>query len=200
MIILGITGPIGCGKSYVADKISARGFKRIDTDEVYHSLVDSPSETTASLAKEFGREILSENGAINRKKLSEIVFSDKEKLTRLNEITHKAVIEKTEQLISEHIENGEKMLLIEVPLMFESGFDKRCDYVLSVVADEETRVERICKRNALSVEEAKKRIKNQKNIDFYIEKSSFVIYNSNNGDLNAQIEAVTQRIFKEKGI
>ena len=96
--------------------------------------------------------------------------------------------------------NGEKMLLIEVPLMFESGFDKRCDYVLSVVADEETRVKRICERNALSAEEAKKRIKNQKNIDFYIENSSFVIYNSNNGDLNAQIDAVIQRIFKEKGI
>lgn len=200
MIILGITGPIGSGKSYVTDIISDRGFKRIDTDEVYHSLVDRPSKTVSDLAKEFGEEIISESGALNRKKLAEIVFSDKEKLTKLNEISHKAVIEKTEQLISEHEKNGEKMLLIEVPLMFESGFDKRCDYVLSVVADEETRVKRICERNALSAEEAKKRIKNQKNIDFYIENSSFVIYNSNNGDLNAQIDAVIQRIFKEKGI
>jgi len=200
MIILGITGPIGSGKSYVTDIISDRGFKRIDTDEVYHSLVDRPSKTVSDLAKEFGEEIISESGALNRKKLAEIVFSDKEKLTKLNEISHKAVIEKTEQLICEHEKNGEKMLLIEVPLMFESGFDKRCDYVLSVVADEETRVKRICERNALSAEEAKKRIKNQKNIDFYIENSSFVIYNSNNGDLNAQIDAVIQRIFKEKGI
>ena len=102
MIILGITGPIGSGKSYVTDIISDRGFKRIDTDEVYHSLVDRPSKTVSDLAKEFGEEIISESGALNRKKLAEIVFSDKEKLTKLNEISHKAVIEKTEQLISEH--------------------------------------------------------------------------------------------------
>ncbi len=200
MIILGITGPIGSGKTYVSDMISDRGFKKIDTDNVYHSLVDSPSETVEALAKEFGKEILLENGSIDRKKLSKIVFSDKKKLAKLNEISHKAVIEKTEKLISDYEKNGEKMLLIEVPLMFESGFDKRCDYVVSVVADEETRVERICKRSALSAEEAKKRIKNQKNNDFYIENSSFVIYNSNNGDLNAQINSIIERIFKEKGI
>ncbi len=198
MIILGITGPIGSGKSYICDMISARGYKKIDTDKVYHSLVSAPSETVDEIAKEFGKEVLLENGAVDRKKLSEIVFSDSEKLKRLNEISHKAVIEKTEQLIAEHERSGEKILLIEVPLMFESGFDKRCDYVVSVVADEKTRTERIRKRSALSEEEAKKRIKNQKNIDFYIENSSFVIYNNNNEDLDAEISSLIERIFKEK--
>ena len=162
MIILGITGPIGSGKSYVSNLISSRGFPRIDTDKVYHDLVNGPSETVDALCCEFGKEILSGCGGIDRKKLSEIVFSDKDKLVKLNEITHKAVINKTEQLISEYKENGEKMLIIEVPLMFESGFDKRCDYVVTVVADEPTRIERICQRNAVSECEAKKRIKNQK--------------------------------------
>ena len=177
MIILGITGPIGSGKSHVSSLISSRGFPRIDTDKVYHDLVSGPSETVDDLCMEFGRDILSEYGGIDRKKLSEIVFSDKCRLKKLNEITHKAVIKKTEQLISEYKEKGEKMILVEVPLMFESGFDKRCDYVVTVVADEPTRIERICLRNALSECEAKKRIKNQKNIDFYIENSNFIIYN-----------------------
>ena len=198
MIILGITGPIGCGKSYVAEKISDGKYPRIDTDEVYHSLVDSPSKTVAELVNEFGESILSSCGGIDRAKLSDIVFLDSEKLKKLNEITHKNVIEKTEQLISEYEKNGEKLLIIEVPLMFESGFDKRCDYVVSVVADEPTRVERICKRSGFSEDEAKKRIKNQKNIDFYIEKSFFTIYNSNNEELNAQIDTLFKRIFKEK--
>ena len=140
MIILGITGPIGCGKSYVADKISDGIYPKIDTDEVYHSLIESPSKTVTELVNEFGESILSDSGGIDRAKLSGIVFSDNEKLKRLNEITHKNVIERTEQLISDHEKNGEKLLIIEVPLMFESGFDKRCDYVVSVVADEQTRV------------------------------------------------------------
>ena len=200
MVVLGITGPIGSGKSYVSDIITSRGFKRIDTDEVYHSLVDGPSETVNALCSEFGFDILSDSGGIDRKKLSEIVFSDKEKLLKLNEITHRDVIKKTESLISEHRENGEKMIVVEVPLMFESGFNARCDYVLSVVADEETRVRRICQRNGLSPDEAKKRIKNQKNIDFYIENSNFMIYNSNNGDVNAEIDSIIERIFKEKDL
>lgn len=200
MIILGITGPIGSGKSYVSDRICKRGFYKIDTDEVYHGLVDSPSETVNEIVNEFGRGVLSESGGIDRKRLSEIVFSDKKRLERLNEITHRSVIEKTEALISEYADKGEKMLIIEVPLMFESGFDKRCDYVLSVVADEETRTQRICCRNGLSPDEAKKRIKNQKNIDFYIEKSFFMIYNSNNGDIDAQIDRLFERIFKDKEV
>lgn len=198
MIILGITGPIGSGKSYVTDIICSHGFARIDTDKVYHSLINKPSKTVTALTNEFGEEILLENGGVDRKKLSEIVFSDKEKLKRLNEITHTAVIERTEELITEYERNGEKMTVIEVPLMFESGYDKRCDLVVSVVADEGVRVDRICKRSGISVSDAKKRIKNQKNNKFYIENSSFTIYNSNNGDLNAQIKTLFERIFKEK--
>ena len=200
MIILGITGPIGSGKSYVADIISKRGYPRIDTDKVYHSLIDSPSPTVDALTKEFGSIILSDIGGIDRKKLSEIVFSDKEKLKKLNAITHENVINKTEELIEKYRKNGEKMLLIEVPLMFESGFDKRCDFVVSVVADEDTRIDRICKRSGLSVDEAKKRIKNQKNNNFYIENSSFTIYNSNNKDLNEEINSLFERIFKEQNV
>ena len=198
MIVLGITGPIGSGKSYVAGKISGDKYPRIDTDKVYHSLVDVPSQTVAELAVEFGNDIISGCGGIDRKRLSQIVFSDKEKLFRLNEITHKHVIKKTLELISEFEKNGERLVIVEVPLMFESGFDKHCDFVVSVVADEPTRVERICVRSGLSESEAKKRIKNQKNIEFYIEKSSFTIYNSNNGDLDAQINALFERIFKEE--
>lgn len=198
MIILGVTGPIGSGKSYVADMICRGGFPKIDTDAVYHGLVDGRSAMTEALVGEFGEEIRAENGGINRKRLSEIVFNDKERLSRLNELTHKGVTEKTLELIEQEEKNGAKLVIVEVPLMFESGFDKYCDHVLAVVADEETRVERICKRNGISEDEAKKRIKNQKNNNFYIENSSFTIYNSNNGDLNAQINRLLERIFKKE--
>lgn len=198
MLTLGITGPIGSGKSYVADMICRGGFPKIDTDAVYHGLVDGRSAMTETLVGEFGEEIRAENGGINRKRLSEIVFNDRKRLSRLNALTHKGVTEKTLELIAEEEKNGARLVVVEVPLMFESGFDKHCDYVVSVVADEETRAERICKRNGISEDEAKKRIKNQKNNNFYIENSSFTIYNSDNGDLDAQINRLLERIFKKE--
>ena len=190
MKIIGITGPIGCGKSYVADIFREFGIDGIDTDKIYHELTSEYSDTVRALEVEFGKAVVSADGSLNRKTLGEIVFNSPEKLKRLNEITHKSVTDKALAIINEKRAQGCKALVVEVPLMFESGFDKLCDEVVCVAADEQTRIERIVKRNGFSAENAKKRIKNQKDIDFYIANSSKVVYNNNCSDVRAQVKAL----------
>jgi len=191
--IIGITGPIGSGKSYVGDIFEEYGFPRIDTDKVYHGLISGYTDTVRELETEFGHSIVREDGSIDRKTLGQIVFSDKEKLLRLNEITHKYVKVETEKLIEKYRAEGHKAVIVEVPLMFESGFDKMCDEVVCVVADNDVRVERIVKRNGISKKDAENRIKNQKDNNFYIEKSTLIVYNNGSENIRAEIEALVKK-------
>lgn len=187
MIRIGLTAPIGCGKSYVAKVFAEKGIPTVDTDEVYHTLVSKPSPLVDKLVKEFGREIVTPEGALDRKKLAPIVFSDKARLSRLNEITHSAVIAETERIISELSSLGIKAVTVQVPLMFESGYNEKCDIVVCVVADTEVRVSRICKRDGCTEEIAKNRIKNQKEIDFYLANSDEKVYNNGYENIEEQI-------------
>lgn len=200
MKIIGITGPIGSGKSYVAEMMSKRGYPKIDTDKVYHNLISKGSKCTLALRGEFGDEIISANGSVNREVLRNIVFSDEKKLRRLNEITHKFVTDEVDYLLREHSEKGVKAVLVEVPMMFESGFDKKCDTVICVVANESVRVSRLCERNDISEEEAKFRIKKQKDVEFYIANSNYIVYNNVNEDLDGQIDRLFEKIFEKKRI
>lgn len=187
MIRIGLTAPIGCGKSYVAKVFAEKGIPTVDTDEVYHTLVSKPSPLVDKLVKEFGREIITPEGALDRKKLAPIVFSDKTRLSRLNEITHSAVIAETERIISELSSSGIKAVTVQVPLMFESGYNEKCDIVVCIVADTEVRVSRICKRDGCTEEIAKNRIKNQKEIDFYLANSDEKVYNNGYENIEEQI-------------
>ena len=187
MIRIGLTAPIGCGKSYVAKLFAEKGIPTVDTDEVYHALVSKPSPLVDKLAEEFGNGILDTNGALDRKKLAPIVFSDSAKLEALNRITHSAVIGETERIIASLEQNGVKAVTVQVPLMFESGYNKMCDTVVCVVADIPIRVSRICKRDGCTEEIAKNRIKNQKEIEFYIANSDEKVYNNGYENIEEQI-------------
>lgn len=194
MKVIGITGSIGSGKSYVARLISEKGIPRIDTDEVYHDLVSRRTAVTEAIEKEFGREVIASDGSLDRSALGKIVFSDKDKLRVLNEITHEAVKAKVREMLERYRNAGETSVLVEVPLMFESGFDKECDEVICVVADDGVRLDRICKRDGLDPSDAKKRMKNQKDNDFYIANSSIIVYNNGSEDTEEQVSRVLERI------
>ncbi len=196
MKIIGITGPIGAGKSYVADIMARHGIPCLDTDEIYHELVEAPSECTVRIQECFGDAVMNADGSVNRPKLAEIVFSDKQKLAELNKISHACVSEKTEELLSDLENRGETAVLIEVPIMFESRFNEKCDAVICVTADTDVRIERIRERSGLSEEEAKKRIANQKSPEFYINNSDFTVYNNGSEDLNEQIDRIFAKILR----
>ncbi len=195
MKIIGITGSIGSGKSHVATLISERGIPRIDTDEVYHGFVSKRSLMTEEIEKHFGSGVINSDGSLNRAELGKIVFSDPEKLKLLNSLTHETVKAKVREMLAQYREAGEKAVLVEVPLMFESGFDKECDELVCVVADDKVRLERICKRDGISEKEAKKRMKNQKDNDFYIANSSIIVYNDRSEDISACVSSVIKNVL-----
>lgn len=198
-MVVGITGPIGSGKSYIGRLFRKKGLPVIDADKIYHSLTNKRSELTDALALEFGNGVLNEDGSLNRAELSKIVFSDAKKLERLNELTHKHVIEMITRRVYLNYAKNNRLIIVEVPLMFESGYDKQCAEVICVVADEDVRIARIMKRNGFSEEEAKKRVKNQKDNNFYIANSSKVLYNDTYKTARQNFERIYDEIMSDYG-
>ena len=163
MKIIGLCGGSGSGKGAVARIFSSFGILHIDTDRVYHEITSHPSECLDALVAEFGIEI-APDGALDRARLREIVFSEpssNEKLRRLNRISHKFVIAEIELLIENYKANGAKGVLIDAPLLFESGLDGRCEKVIAVTASKEVRIARIMLRDGITLDAARKRISAQ---------------------------------------
>ncbi len=172
--IIGLTGSSGSGKTTVCEIFAKNGFDIIDTDKIYHDLVENSLDMKNELACYFPQVF--ENSVLNRKKLGEIVFNDSEKLQKLNEITHKFV--ENEVILQINTKNK---IILDVPLMFEAKFDKFCEKVIGVIANDEIKIKRICKRDSISEDYAKIRLKNQKNTSFYTEHCDIII--ENNEDL-----------------
>lgn len=180
--VIGLTGPSGAGKSELCRLISKRAIPCIDADKVYHSLLTPDSPCTEALTEEFGREILDGSGTPDRKKLGEIVFSSKEKLERLNSIVLRFVIENIKTTIAALDNAGVKNIIIDAPTLIESGFHLECDVVVSVIASRESRIKRICERDGINEDAAKKRVDSQHPDEFYISHSDIVISNDSSAD------------------
>lgn len=181
MIIIGITGPSGAGKGAVSAILAEKfGFKVIDADRVYHSIISSPSECVKELASSFGEDVLNEIGGIDRRALSKKVFGDenKDKLLLLNKITHKYVIYEIEKLLVEHRNSGIEVCIIDAPLLIEAGVDKMCDHTVAVIADKELRAKRIADRDGIDENAALLRINSQKPDSFYTDACSFILSNN----------------------
>ena len=187
MIILGITGGSGSGKTTVSGILKNNGVDIIDCDLVAKKIVEPNMPALSEIKDFFGEEYISVDGTLNRKKLAALVFSSEEKLKKLNEITHKYVIEYINSYI---IASDYEIIGIDAAALIESGIYKKCDYVLSVLADKETRIERIMLRDNLTYNEATQRINSQGSDNFYIEKSDFIVYN-NTKEENVYNEVLT---------
>ena len=196
MFIIGITGPSGSGKGEVSKHLSSKGAKIIDADEVYHDVITPPSACINELVSTFGKEILTDTGAINRKNLALIVFSEenKENLELLNKITHKYVIERINDIIFDCKNQGVDVCVIDAPLLIEAGIHKNCDLTISVLAHKDTRTERIMQRDGIDRSAAERRVNSQNLDEFYKENTDETVYN--NGDLAslfAEVDSILQK-------
>lgn len=187
--IIGLTGQSGSGKSVAADILRKNGFLVLDCDKIAHENMMPKGKAYNEIVEYFG-DIILENGEINRKILGNIVFNDGDKLKKLNEITHKYIVE----IILNTIAKSNENIVIDAPLLFEAGLEKLCHKVWAVVCPEDVRIERIVKRDGISPEGALARFKNQKSIDFYIENADIIIENS--GDIQLFEERVIYEINK----
>ncbi len=179
MRIIGLCGRSGSGKGMFSSVCVKQGFKVIDCDAVYRELVSKPTDCLLEIQKHFGKEAIKDN-TLNRRYLAPIVFSDKEKLNLLNEITHKHIVAEIGNILSQYNEND--IVVIDAPTLFESGIDSICELIVGIVVPDDVCVARITARDGISEQEARSRLSNQPTIDFIVENSDYVIYNETSLD------------------
>lgn len=163
--VIGVCGTSGSGKSYFSELLASFGGSHIDADAVYHRLISPtdgcPSPLALAIAGRFGDSLILGDGTLDRRSLSRIVFSDETRLSELDRLTHGAV---TDEMLSLIKKTDSRFVVADVPLLFESGFDRYCDIIVCVVSDFETRIDRITERDGISEEAASLRIQNQKDV------------------------------------
>ena len=178
---IGLTGGIGCGKSTVANLFAARGATIVDTDEIAHSLTTPDGAAMPALVAEFGAGVLDANGAMNRAKMRELVFSDPQAKRRLEAILHPRIRAAT--LAAAASATGE-YVIFAVPLLVESGgWTERVDRVLVIDCLESLQVARVMQRNGLSEAQVKAIMATQATRTMRLAAADDVI--DNNGDLAA---------------
>lgn len=155
MLIIGITGGTGTGKSFIAEHYKNKGGFIIDADKLAHSAILKGTPAYDVIVKYFGNEIKSEDEEINRRKLGKIVFNDSEALEFLVQVTHCYVIERTNELIKSlnNEPKGYLFVLIDAPLLIEANMHKICDKVIITTADLDTRIKRVMQRDNKTYDE-----------------------------------------------
>ena len=197
-LVVGLTGQTGSGKSTVSRILTDCGIPVIDCDRLAREAVEPGSECLLQLVQAFGAKILQQDGSLDRAKMAAIAFPDPEKLGMLNSITHKAILRLLEKRLEMLVSAGETLVVVDAPTLFESGADEFCSIVISVIAPESLRYERILERDHLEPESAKRRMGAQKDDNFYTGRSDYVLVND--GSVKVLEERTRQlvRILQKK--
>ncbi len=195
MRLIGLCGRSGSGKTSFCKLALELGFKVIDCDEVYRTLVSERTPCLNEIEASFGSEAVI-NNTLNRKAVAKIVFSDREKLKLLNKITHKYITERVFEIISEYREG--EIVILDAPALFESGLHNSCESVIGIIAPDKDCVNRIITRDGITEEQALSRLSNQATNDFIIENSDYIVYNETTAEafLDAARELLVS--FKEE--
>ncbi|MFC1676343.1 dephospho-CoA kinase [Planctomycetota bacterium] len=194
--VIGIVGGIGSGKSTVAQLFSKLGCAVIDADQIAHQVLDEPSIRARTIAA-FGDGVLDREGRVDRKKLADIVFTDTAKVDLLNNIIHPVVLERVEMLIERYnTDVAVKAIVLDMPLLVEVQWDKRCDKVVFVDCERGLRAERAKKSQLFGEKQLKIREKFQISLDSKADMADNVV--NNNSDLSVLEKQVTD-IFTNIG-
>ncbi|MEE6250613.1 MAG: dephospho-CoA kinase [Bdellovibrionota bacterium] len=172
---IGLTGGIASGKSQVRKLFEEKSFKTLSADEVVHSLIKKGQKAYDEILQKFGVDILDKNQEIDRKALGELVFKDKKLLRCLEEILHPEVKKTFDNWQKQNA--GEDWIVYEIPLLFEKNREEDFDLIYCVSVSSERQIERIMKRDSISLEQAKARVKNQIPQEQKMAKSDIVLKN-----------------------
>lgn len=159
--ILGLTGGIASGKSTVSTYLAQKGALIVDADLIARQVVAKKSSGLKQIVAKFGEEILTASGELDRKKLGKLVFSNKELLKALTDITGPLIRTEILREIQAAKKAQVKLVVLDIPLLFETGYQTLCDKVMVVTIPSKLQLERVMKRDNLSAAEARKRIANQ---------------------------------------
>ena len=195
--VLGITGGIATGKSSVVQHFIDLGFPVVDADIIARHLLDQNMPAYNEVVKVFGSEILQENGEINRQALGALVFNHPDKLKQLDELMAPFLQESILAAIKQASQN-QKLVIVDVPLMYEKGYDEWMDQVAVVYCTPNQQLKRLMQRNQLTEKEAKQRIDSQLPIEMKKLLAEVVFDNSN--DLTQTIQQVDTWLSDRKYI
>ena len=191
MRVIGLTGGIGSGKSWVAEAISkALSWEVIYTDDVAREQMKKGGESYFAVVKEFGDGILDKSGEIDRSRLSKIVFEDKTKLEKLNSLTHPLVRTYVLNQIAKFREEKKEAVLIETALLIEAGYQEFCDEVWYVHAPETQRRERLKASRGYSDEKVDSLYLKQRKEEEFLQIATKVIENPD----GSTVEAILSQI------
>jgi len=191
-MIIGLTGNIGSGKSMVAQHLKKLGAEVIDTDQIARNIVEPGKPALAEIVNIFGPGVLNNDGTLNRQALADIIFKDPETREKFNSIMHPRIIRKVEENIARYKNyRGPKApaLVIEAPLLFETGMEKLMDEVWLVTVDMPVQLQRIMDRDHVVEEQARHRIASQMSQAAKIKRAHRVI--DNNGPPEMTLNRVT---------
>jgi len=176
MIVIGITGPTGAGKTTALNQVEKLGGTVVDCDAVYHELLKSDITLQTLLCKRFG-DVKTADGGIDRKALGRVVFGDAKALADLDTIIKPFITAAVERALAAAKEQGKRLAAVDGITIIESGLAARCDTTVAVLAPPEERVRRICAREGIGEEYARSRVAAQKEDTFFRANCDHVLYN-----------------------
>jgi len=199
MLRVGLTGGLATGKSFVGRALAELGCRLLKADDIGHAVLEPGGEAYSGAVREFGSEILDEDGSIVRRKLGAVVFGHPEKLKRLNEIVHPAVIAQEEQWMREiESQDPASIVVVEAAILIETGSYRRFQTLVLTVCGEEQQIERAIKRDGLSREEVLDRLKRQMPLEEKRKFANYVIDTS--GEKEQTLEQVSRLYGELRGL
>ena len=197
MIVIGLTGGIASGKSTVSGELSRQGVPIFDADQNARDAVAKGSKGLAMVVEAFGNEYLTVEGELNRPKVSELVFRDKQALKTLEGILHKIVWENAEGFLQAQREQGAKLAVLDVPLLIETGWHKQVDKVWLVAVSRQQQIQRAMLRSGMTEAEVVARINSQMSLEEKRKYADVVLDNS--GSLERTLAQVQGELKKLLG-
>ena len=202
MVVIGLCGGSVSGKSVFCEALERRGIVTVDCDALGHAAQEKGTPCFLELVERFGGDVLFPDGNLNRSALAAIVFSDEEALKDLNSIMHKHIFDALHTRLSE-LAATEKMVVVEAPVLFESGLDRECDLTVAMLSG--AKEERIVDRDGIAKKDARARLDNQLDDEELARRADLTITNDAamldlEGEADKLIRYVEQNLLGEGGI
>ena len=198
MKVIGITGRSGCGKSSVTQMFAAAGYPCIDADLVAREVLEPGSPCIKQLQNVFGSDIVDESGTIRRRMLADCAFATAEGTARLTEITHPEILRRIDARLHKAEEEGARLAFVDGAVIVGTPFACRCDRLVVVTAPYEESVARICARDGIAAEMARRRLDAQTTEDCLRDAADFVLENNDTAECLAQKAAALLRRLEQE--
>jgi dephospho-CoA kinase len=198
LLKIAVTGSAGSGKTAVCDRLKALGLPVIHTDTLAREVAAPGTHGLFEIVQRFGPKVLQADGSLNRAALRRTITRDEAARRSLENIIHPKIIERMEAEMNRAVRDGRALFFVEVPLLFEAGWNDYFDVIVMVSADDEKRIERLMARDNVSRQDARALLRIQKPDHEKIQHSDFIIKNNGSGEhLIAAIDRFLKKFYQK---